>query len=130
MKDRVFVDTNVFVYTQSSVEPQKRSVSLKVLEQYDCCISTQILSEISNVMIKKLKMRIDEVRQVLAAVNAKCSVITIRYTTIQKALNLKERYEHSFYDSLVLASALESDCQKTFLKMASGLLLNGKTLWV
>ena len=114
MKDKVFLDTNIFVYTQSSVEPRKRSISLNVMEQYDCYVSTQIFNEICNVMIKKLKMRTNDVKQLITAVNAKCSVVIVGYDTVQKALDLKERYGYSYYDSLVLTSALESNCQKIF----------------
>ncbi|MCL2078377.1 MAG: PIN domain-containing protein [Oscillospiraceae bacterium] len=114
MKDKVFLDTNVFVYTQSSVEPKKRTISLNAIEQYDCVVSTQIFSEICNVMIKKLQMHIDEVKQIIAAVNDKCSVAVVTYDTVQLALDLKERYGYSYYDSLVLATALESGCQKIF----------------
>ena len=61
MKDKVFLDTNVFIYTQSSIEARKRSISLRILGQQECYVSTQILNEVSNVMTKKLKMRTDEV---------------------------------------------------------------------
>ena len=52
MKDRVFIDTNIFVYTQSSVETAKRDISLNIIENYACYASTQILNEVSNVMTK------------------------------------------------------------------------------
>lgn len=44
MKDRVFLDTNIFVYTQSSVEVKKRNISLDVINNYDCSTSTQVLN--------------------------------------------------------------------------------------
>jgi len=72
MKDRVFLDTNIFVYTQSAVEPQKRAVSLHIIDQYTCVVSTQVLIEMSNVLTKKLGMRVDGVKQILTAVNDSC----------------------------------------------------------
>ena len=47
MKDRVFIDTNIFVYTQSSVEIAKREISLNAIANHDCYASTQILNEVS-----------------------------------------------------------------------------------
>ncbi|MCL1806569.1 MAG: PIN domain-containing protein [Oscillospiraceae bacterium] len=114
MKDRVFLDTNIFVYTQSSKEPRKRFVSLDIMKRYDCCVSTQVFNEICNVMTKKLKMRIEEVTQIIEAVYRSCNTSTVSYDTIQKALRLKEQYHYSYYDSLILASALESGCQTVF----------------
>ena len=116
MKDKVFLDTNIFVYTQSSVELKKRDISVNVIHNYDCHTSTQVFNEVSNVMTRKLKMRTDEVKQVITAINNKCKVSIINYDTVQKALDLKERYGYSYYDSLILASALESGCQKIFSK--------------
>lgn len=114
MSDRVFLDTNLFVYTQSAIEPRKRTVSLHVMEQYDCIVSTQVLNEVSNVLIKKLKMRTDDVKQIIMAINDNCHISIVNYDTVQKALDLKKRYGYSYYDSLILASALESGCQKVF----------------
>ena len=34
MKDKVFLDTNIFVYTQSSVEIEKRGVSVDIIENF------------------------------------------------------------------------------------------------
>ena len=130
MKDKVFLDTNVFVYTQSSIETRKRAISINVIEQEACYVSTQILNEISNVMTKKMKMRTNEVKQIVAAVNAKCIVSLVDYNTVQRALDLKERYGYSYYDCLVLASALESGCQKIYTEdMSDGQVIE-KTLQI
>ena len=111
MNGKVFFDTNVFIYTQSENEPNKRSIALKALDEYDCCTSTQVFNEVCNVMIKKLKMRICEVKQVIAAINDKCEVYTVSYEAVQKALDIKERYNFSYYDSLILSSAILSGCK-------------------
>ena len=124
MRDKVFLDTNIFIYTQSFDEPRKRSISLNALDCYECCVSTQIFNEICNVMTKKLKMKTDEVKEIITAINAKCNVTSVDYGTVKKALDLKDRYGYSYYDSLVLASALESGCQKIFTEdMSNGQII-------
>ena len=114
MSDKIFLDTNIFVYTQSSVETRKRNISTEIIENYDCQTSTQVLSEVSNVLTKKLNMPIHEVKQIISAINANCTISIVDYDTVQKALDLKERYAYSYYDSLILAAAIESDCSKIF----------------
>ena len=52
MRGRVFLDTNVFVYTQSKGEQDKRDIALNSIEKYDCYTSTQVFNEVSNIMIK------------------------------------------------------------------------------
>ena len=114
MRPRGFLDTNVFVYTQSKIEPAKRDIALMALDKYQCCTSTQVFSEISNVMIKKFKMPIVGVKQLLAAINGHCQVNVVTYETVQKALDLKDRYGYSYYDSLIWAAAILSDCDYVF----------------
>ena len=127
MKDRVFLDTNIFVYTQSSVEMKKREVSMGLIDNYECYTSTQVFNEVSNVMLKKLKMSTEEVKQIIAAIHDNCKVGLINYDTVQKALDLKERYGYSYYDCLILASALESDCQKLLSEdMNDGQIIENK----
>jgi predicted nucleic acid-binding protein len=47
MRGKVFLDTNVFVYTQSKGEQDKRDIALNAIEKYDCYTSTQVFNEIS-----------------------------------------------------------------------------------
>ncbi|MCL2385949.1 MAG: PIN domain-containing protein [Defluviitaleaceae bacterium] len=114
MSGRVFLDTNVFVYTQSEGETIKRDIALNALDKYDCCTSTQVFNEISNVMIKKLKMSIAEVKQIITAINSRCEVGIIDFETVQKALDLKGTYGYSYYDSLIIAAAILNDCDYIF----------------
>jgi predicted nucleic acid-binding protein len=59
-------------------------------------------------------MPIREVKQIISAVNANCIINVVDYDTVQRALDLKERYAYSYYDSLILAAAIESGCPKIF----------------
>ena len=124
MRDKVFLDTNVFVYTQSSAEPKKRIISLRIIDQYECTVSKQIFNEVSNVLTKKLNMRAEDVKQVITAINDNCNVSVVNFNTVQKALDLKAKYGYSYYDCLILASALESGCKKIFTEdMQNGQLI-------
>ena len=114
MSVKVFLDTNVFVYTQSKGESLKRDIALKTLDKYDCYTSTQVFNEVSNVMIKKLKTPITEVKQLISAINNRCEISIINFETVQKALDLKKIYAYSYYDSLILATAVLSDCDYIF----------------
>jgi predicted nucleic acid-binding protein len=65
-------------------------------------------------MIKKLKMPIAEVKQIITAINDRCTISIITHEAVQKALDLKEVYGYSYYDSLILAAAVLSDCDYIF----------------
>jgi predicted nucleic acid-binding protein len=114
MRGRAFLDTNVFIYTQSKDEHVKRDVALNALNKCKCYTSTQVFNEISNVMTKKLKVPIFEVKQIISAINDRCEISTITHESVQKALELKETYGYSYYDSLILAAAVLKDCDYIF----------------
>lgn len=114
MNGKAFLDTNLFVYMQSASEQDKKELSFRALEAYECIVSSQVLNEFCNVALKKLHMEIGQVRQVLQAIDNTCEIVLVSMRTVERALDLKERYGFSYYDSLIVASALESGCAYLF----------------
>ncbi|MDR0516641.1 MAG: PIN domain-containing protein [Fibromonadaceae bacterium] len=56
-------------------------------------------------------------KQVIASIsNYDCFISTqvLRSSTVKKSLALNERYGYSYYDCLIIASALESNCKYLF----------------
>jgi predicted nucleic acid-binding protein len=114
MNDKAFMDTNLFIYMQSSTDVEKKELSYRALESFECVVSSQVLNEFCNVAIKKLRMDVEQIQQVLRAMNSTCEIAIVRLETVEKALEVKDRYGYSFYDSLIIASALESGCSYLF----------------
>jgi len=109
MSDNVFLDTNIFIYAYSN-ELDKKERSFELLNKLPCITSTQALSELSNVCFKKLKFLDNAISKVIKEVMSFCDIFIVNETTIQRAIFIKGRYGYSYYDSLILASALESNC--------------------
>jgi predicted nucleic acid-binding protein len=115
MNDRIFLDTNILVYLYSADENDKRDIAYKTINYNDCIISTQILNEASNVWYKKYKLNKTQITKYLDEIELVCEqVLLIQRKTINKALSIKDRYNYSYYDSLMLASALEANCSIIF----------------
>jgi predicted nucleic acid-binding protein len=112
MKGKIFVDTNVFLYLLSD-NPEKKVASKKILVS-NPCISTQVLNEFSNISIKKFKLSIFDTKEILNIISEKSSVFIFSEKTVFNALDLKEKYGFQFYDSLILATALENDCDTLY----------------
>ena len=111
MSDRAFFDTNIFIYLYADKEHRKQTISREILNSAGTCVtSTQILNEISNVMIKKWRMLSDAVKTVQEDIRRISEVIYINENTIDTAIDLHALYSFSYYDCLMLASALESGC--------------------
>ena len=106
-----FVDTNVLVYLYSGIDHIKQKQAFEALSQYDCQISTQVINEFNNVCIRKWKAPKENLLRAIKRICSYCDVAYIYEDTIVKALDIHEKYGYAYYDSLIIASALEHDCQ-------------------
>ena len=112
MPDKVFIDTNIFFYLYSSDELEKQSKAEKAIKNCECIISTQVLNELCNILIKKMKLSTNKIKKVVAEIYKSCTVVRIERETIELALELQKEYKYSYYDCLILSSALLSDCKQ------------------
>jgi len=102
----VFVDTSVLVYAYSTTDPNKVEIAREVLRISGGWISTQVLSEFSNVALRKLVMPPREIAEAVRQLAETRRVLTVRIGHVVAALEVSRRYRYSYYDSLIIASAL------------------------
>ena len=118
---RAFLDTNLFVYLYSATDVEKREQVVRTINQYERFASTQVLNEFCNVCVRKLKLPVTSVLEAVIEIKNICNIAIVDDTTVMTALRYHEKYGYSYYDSLMLASALESGCQYLFSEdMADG----------
>ena len=111
MSGKVFIDTNIFIYLYSEDEQEKQNIALNLLQQGNCITSTQVLNEFCSVCLRKLGMPANAVRLSMEEIAGNCELSYIDMTIIQKALILNEKYGYTYYDCLILASAIYNNCQ-------------------
>ncbi len=111
MSDKFFIDTNILVYFYTKTEKTKLNILEKLLNQADLVVSTQVLNELSNVLLKKFNLSADEITMLIQEVSRWCLVHTVDITTIIRALYITKRYKVSFFDGLMIAAALECNCK-------------------
>lgn len=114
MSDKFFIDTNILVYFYTKTEKTKLDVLEKLLNNADLVVSTQVLNELSNVLLKKFNLSTDEITSLLQEVSRWCFVHTVDITTIIRALSIIKRYKISFFDGLMVAAALECNCKTMY----------------
>lgn len=108
MPGKIFIDTNIVIYAlgQTSTKAHLAAPLFVGLPT----ISTQVLSETANVASKRLALSASEIRTLITSLEAMCRVEMISLITIHTALDIRERYGFSWYDSLIVAAALEAGC--------------------
>jgi predicted nucleic acid-binding protein len=110
MKDKYFVDTNVLIYCYTVTEPDKQHKARQAVMSSGRTISTQVLQEIANTLRRKFKKVWSEIKSTLDEIQAQFAVHINSVETISDAVRIASRYGYSFYDSIIIAAALESGC--------------------
>ena len=110
MNDKIFFDTNVILYSYSHINDNKSIVAKELIRNYYGVISTQVLQEMCNVLIKKFRLDEHSIFKTLTELNKNSKVEINRSQTINSALQIHFKYEFSYYDSLIIASALQNEC--------------------
>ena len=126
MPDRSFFDTNVLVYAVSQND-SRRERALQLLGAGGI-VSVQILNEFVAVVRRKVQMPWQDIRAALAWFQVLCpNPAPLSIGTHEKALGIAARYGYSIYDSLVVASALETGCSILYSEdLQDGQKIEGK----
>ena len=104
-----FFDTSILLYMLSSeAEKADRVESLLAASGV---ISVQVLNEFAAIAIRKLAMPLDDVREILDTVRSICHTAPLTVDDHDRAGLVMEHYKFSFYDSVIVASALQAGCK-------------------
>jgi len=120
-----FFDTSVLLHLLSE-DPDRADRVEELLAEHGT-ISVQVLNEFAVVAIRKLKMPLREVREILDTIRAVCSVESITLATHDRGLAINERYGFSLYDSMLVASALVSGVKTLYSEdLQHGQIIDGQ----
>ena len=124
-REKTFLDSNILIYLLGRDESKKDRVTLLLNPNF--IISTQVVAENINVCLKKFKFSKERAFDHGNFLLTKFSVVTIEKTFFPIAFQIATKYQFSFWDSLILASALQSNCTQLYSEdMQDGLVVDGK----
>ncbi len=116
MSGKYFLDTNVLVYSFDPSVPAKQAEAVRLIKAalYDGkgLISSQVIQEFITVAIKKfdIPMSLHDSRKYLDTVLSGLCRVFMSIDLYRSALDIMERWGYSLYDSLIIAAALQADC--------------------
>jgi len=106
---RIALDSNVLIYNHSLDYENKRLIARDCFKEKPI-VSSQVISEYLNVMQRNFKMQKQELMQLCSLWLEKCIVQPISLSTIKLAQNLVGKYDFQIFDGIIIAAALEADC--------------------
>ena len=113
MRDRAFVDTNILIYLISDDERKKAIAEQVLVEDFDqrvLVVSTQVINEFVAVSMRKDLLEVAETMQLAAEFMEIFECRPVGKSTIRRAFDVVRGYRFSYWDSLIVAAALESHC--------------------
>jgi predicted nucleic acid-binding protein len=137
MSAKYFFDSNIFIYQLDISEPKKSKIASQLINEAighgNACISYQVVQECLNIMLRKARIAV-------STANAQAYLETVLLPLVEvsptaslytRGMTLFDRYGFSFYDSLIVAAALEAGCATLYtedlqsgLKIESLVILN------
>lgn len=119
MKDKVFLDTNIILY-QFSNDLFKKNRAIDILDEAtkssQYTISYQVIQEFSNVALNKNKgyFSTNELKIYIKDILLPLCKFYPGPNFYIDSLKLKEKYRYGYYDTLIIAAALDLKCTKLF----------------
>jgi predicted nucleic acid-binding protein len=112
-----FVDTNILVYAHDLSAGEKRVRARDLLRELwqsgNGCLSIQILQEFYVNVTQKVALPLDP--DVAARIIADLSVWQVHRPGVQDvldAIQVQDRYQLSFWDAMMVSSAIQLGCQR------------------
>lgn len=111
-----FLDTNVLVYSFDGGAPAKQAVARQLireaLQSQKGIVGTQVVQEFMNVALKKFERPLgtSEAREYLRCVLRPLCQHHPTCETYDRALLVREETGYAWYDALMIAAAIESEC--------------------
>lgn len=116
MTDRVFVDSNVWVYAVDEDEPVKRAQARAVFSPAapDTLVtSAQVLGEFYTTVTRKLARPVAaEVAAGMVERMARLPVVAIDADRVQEAIAGSRSWQVSYWDALIIAAARSAGCDR------------------
>jgi predicted nucleic acid-binding protein len=135
MSVEYFIDTNLFIYQLEALEERKAATAdhiiRKGIETRNACISFQVVQECLNTALRKAEspLSTDETKQYLDNVLAPLFRVPASLSVYRRALDLQTRYRYGFYDSLIVAAALDAGCTLLYSEdLQDGQRIEGLTI--
>jgi len=123
-----FVDTNVWLYAFiASQDPNKSARARDLIRQSDIIISSQVINEVCVNLLKKAQFDESGIRLLINSFYNRYRIGVIDQNLLLKSSELRENWQFSFWDSLIVSSALAGGAEVLYTEdMTDGLSIENR----
>jgi len=111
---KCFLDSNLLVYFYSTDSKSAIVESLIRAKFDEICLSIQVLNELYCVLTRKKLKTKEEAQVIINDLIENYQIYCLDERCIKRGIELNIQYQFSYWDSLILASAIEAGCTKLY----------------
>lgn len=122
-----FVDSNIWLYASIEAQDAEKSMAAsRLVKGITAVVSTQTINEVCKNLRQKAGYDDEQIATVIGGFYEDCLVMPVEMATMLTACRLRQKHGFSFWDSLMVASALAGDCDILYSEdMQDGLVVDG-----
>jgi predicted nucleic acid-binding protein len=109
MTDKPTLDTNVLIYAFGKQDDDRKQIAKTIISKC-AVISLQVVNETVYVLLKKFKFTPNELDNVVGFLKFNFVISDLNIRTLDYTLKISDRYGFSFWDSMMVASAIINHC--------------------
>jgi predicted nucleic acid-binding protein len=114
---KIFIDTNIWVYSLDSKDQEKRNharqILRKIVDAHQPVLSTQVIQEFYVVATAKLGADLLGVKNIIHNFH-NMEIVNIDLELVEEASDISILSKLSFWDSLIIAAAEKAKCEYIF----------------
>ena len=125
-----FIDSNIWLY-RFIINPRdadaipKQQIATTITNYPNLLISTQVVNEVCANLIRKAGFDNNQIETLIEELAQGCEISPVSLISLQSAIKLRHQYLLSFWDSLIVASAILGDAKILYSEdMQDGLIIN------
>jgi predicted nucleic acid-binding protein len=104
-----FIDSNIWFYAfNHRQDAAKHQLAKRLVSIGNLWISTQVINEVCKNLIQKAEFDEQQIARLIASFYKRCQVVTPSKAVLLRASGVRYNYQLSFWDSLIVSSALTS----------------------
>jgi predicted nucleic acid-binding protein len=129
MKDKMFIDTNILIYSADKNDAEKQTIcrnQINELGKNHCgVISTQVMQEFYSICTKKFNLDPLKIKKLLKSYE-NFEIVQVSTTLIYEAIDINILNQITFWDSLIVAAASQAKCTSILTEdMNHGQIISG-----
>jgi predicted nucleic acid-binding protein len=130
MPGEVFIDSNIWLYAlieEEKPDPRQDMANRLLASIRRPTISTQVIREVSVNLLRKTEISESKLRSLVSGWYSDCRVAEATESQFLLASRLRESLALSYWDSLIVAAALNMECATLYSEdMQHGQVINGR----